>query len=205
MTPHRQHPTLPAPLPPLCAPPSLPPSLLQDYETKHYLPWLKNSTFEDVHVTLPEKLARISKEEGATCFIHVSALAADPYSLSAWARSKALGEEAVLAACPGATIVRPADVVGVEDRFLNLFAQMNQKYPSIPLVGDGSARVQPLFVHDLAHAIAKIAVSEDPEVMLGQTYDLAGPDEYTIREVRGGGAPEQTAHLLPPQQLPCPA
>jgi uncharacterized protein YbjT (DUF2867 family) len=155
----------------------------QDYETKHYLPWIINSTFTDVHVTLAETLATLSVEAGATNFIHLSALAADPHALSAWSRSKAAGEAAVRAACPGATIVRPADVVGPEDRFLNLFARMHGSLPRVPLVNGGSARVQPLYVHDLAHAIHRIAISEDPHEMLSQTYDLAGPDEYTLREI----------------------
>ena len=136
-----------------------------------------------MHVTLAETLAQLSVECGATNFIHLSALAADPNALSAWARSKAAGEAAVRAACPGATIVRPADVVGPEDRFLNLFARMHLSLPRIPLVNGGAARVQPLYVHDLAHAVHRIALSEDPNVMLAQTYDLAGPEEYTVREI----------------------
>jgi len=172
LTPTPPHSTPPYPLPPP-----------QDYETKHYLPWLINSTFTDVHVSLPETLARLSVEAGVTNFIHLGALGSDPRGLSAWARSKAAGEEAVRAVCPGATIVRPADVVGAEDRFLNLFARMYGSFPRVPLVNGGTARVQPLYVQDLAHAIHRIAISEDPHVMLSQTYDLAGPDEYTIREV----------------------
>lgn len=155
----------------------------KDYETKHYLPNIINYSFEQVNVDLPAKLARMSVQHGASSLVHVSALAADPYSLSQWARSKAKGEEAVRAEAPGATIVRPADVFGPEDRFLNLFARMYNTLPRIPLVEGGTARVQPVYVQDVAQAIFKIAMSEDPEYMLGQTYDLAGPEEYTHREV----------------------
>lgn len=155
----------------------------KDYETKHYLPWLINSTFEDVHVKIPETIAKVALEQGVTNFVHMSSLAADPYSISGWAQSKAKGELAVRAVAPGATIVRPADVFGPEDRFLNLFARMYETFPRVPLVEGGTARVQPLFVHDLAKAIFKIAMSEEPEIMLGQTYDFAGPEEYTHREI----------------------
>ncbi len=134
-------------------------------------------------MTLAATLARLSVEAGATSFIHLSALAADPHGLSAWARTKAVGEAAVRAACPGATIVRPADVVGPQDRFLNKFAQMQAVFPRMPLPGGGEARVQPLYVKDLAQALFRIALSENPDVMLAQTYDLAGPDEYTVRQV----------------------
>ena len=155
----------------------------KDFETKHYVPGIVNFSYEEVHVTLAERLAKKAVQHGASTFVHVSALAADPFALSAWARSKARGEEAVRAAAPGATIIRPADVFGPEDRFLNLFARMYTLFPRVVLVNEGAARVQPLFVHDLAQAIYKVAMAEDPEVMLGQTYDLAGPDEYTYREV----------------------
>ena len=63
---------------------------------------------------------------------------------------------------------------GPEDRFLNMFAQMHLRLPRVPLVEGGVARVQPVFVHDVARAIFKVATSEDPEIMLGQTYDIAG-------------------------------
>lgn len=155
----------------------------KDYETKHYLPWIKNYTFEDVNITFAETVAKAAVEAGATNFVHVSALSADPYSMSRWSRTKAMGEQAVTAVCPGATIVRPSDVFGPEDRFLNLFAKMYYAFPRLPLVDGGKARVQPLYVQDLAQAIANIAKSTDPKVMLGQTYDLAGPEEYTIREI----------------------
>ena len=128
-------------------------------------------------MTLAEKVAAFSVAAGATTYVHLSALAADANSPSAWARSKALGEEAVRAACPGATIVRPADVVGPEDRFLNLFARMYGLFPRVPLISGGTARVQPLFVQDLARAIHTIAMSDDEQIMLAQTYDLAGPEE----------------------------
>ena len=84
---------------------------------------------------------------------------------------------------PGATIVRPADVFGPDDRLLNLLAKLHRKLGRVPLVDGGRARVQPLYVRDLAQAIFKIAVSEDPAVMLGQTYELAGPEEYTYAEL----------------------
>lgn len=146
----------------------------KDWETSHYLPWLINSSFEDCNVKIPEMIAKVAVEQGATCLVHLSALGADPHGLSTWARTKAAGEEAVRAAAPGATIIRPSDVFGPEDRFLNMFANLHAKLPRVPLVEGGTSRVQPLFVQDLAQAVFKVAMSEDPEFMLGQTYDLAG-------------------------------
>jgi len=89
----------------------------------------------------------------------------------------------VRSVAPGATIVRPADVFGPEDRFLNWFARVNEFLPRVPLVEGGAALTQPIYCLDVARAIYRIATSDDPDVMLGQTYDLAGPDVYSVREV----------------------
>jgi len=78
---------------------------VQDYETKHFFPWMINSSFEDAHVRAAETVAKVAVEEGATCLIHVSALAADPYSISAWARSKAAGACRTLTAAAAASAV----------------------------------------------------------------------------------------------------
>lgn len=129
----------------------------QDWETTHYAPFIKNFSYDDTHVKAAETIARVSMEEGVSNFVHVSALAADHYAISEWAQSKARGEEAVRAVAPGATIVRPADVFGAEDRFLNMFARLHQTMNRIPLVDGGTTRVQPLFVEDLARAIQTIA------------------------------------------------
>jgi hypothetical protein len=73
------------------------------YETKHLVPTRRadgslsriNYTYEDVNVTIPQTLARLSREAGVKSFIHMSALAADSASSSRWARTKAEGEVAV--------------------------------------------------------------------------------------------------------------
>ena len=122
------------------------------------MPTIINYSFTDVNVTLASTIARLSRAAGVTNLVHVSALAADPFSLSEWARTKSAGEAAVRAAAPGATIVRPADVFGAEDRFLCLVARMYGAFPRVPVVDGGRARVQPLYVDDLAKAIYKIAM-----------------------------------------------
>ncbi|CAE7281650.1 Ndufa9 [Symbiodinium sp. KB8] len=144
----------------------------KDYETSS-LPWGVNCSYEEAHVDVAGKVARIAVEQGVSTLVHVSALAADEHSLSRWARSKALGEAAVRAEAPGATIVRPADVFGPRDRLLSLFSFMNKALPRVPLVDGGHARLQPLFVQDLAYALERIALSTQPDIALGQTYDLA--------------------------------
>lgn len=139
-----------------------------------------NFSFEETHVDVAARLARIAKEEGATRFIQVSALAASPESQSQWAQSKARGETAVLNEFPEATIVRPATLFGNEDRFLNLVAFMAQRLPALAMIEDGSSLVQPVWVGDVAKAI--MAAINDEE-MAGKTLEIAGPQDFTRKEL----------------------
>ena len=88
--------------------------------------------------------------------VHISAIGADPKSASRYARSKAEGEAAVLEEFPGAIIMRPSIVFGPEDQFFNRFAAMARMSPLLPLIGGGRTRFQPVFVGDLAAAIAAV-------------------------------------------------
>ncbi|KAA0156691.1 hypothetical protein FNF27_01168 [Cafeteria roenbergensis] len=155
----------------------------KDWETMHYVPLLTNCSFDFTNVELAERVARVAVKQGVSTLVHVSALAADKHALSEWARTKALGEEAVRAVAPGATIVRPADVFGPRDRFLNTYARLYGQLGRVPLVDGGNARVQPVYARDVGHALHAIATSNDPDAVLGQTYELAGPETYTHREI----------------------
>ena len=112
--------------------------------------------------------------------VHVSALGANPDSASLYARSKAAGEAAVLQAVPDATIFRPSIVFGPEDDFFNRFAGMARISPVLPLVGGGATRFQPVYVGDVAEAIARaVEASTRPATV----YELGGPDVRTFREL----------------------
>ncbi|MDO1557878.1 complex I NDUFA9 subunit family protein [Brevundimonas sp. 2R-24] len=137
-------------------------------------------SFDDVHVEAAERIARIAREAGVQRLIHVSALGADAGSASKYARSKAEGERAVAAAFPGAIIVRPSVVFGPGDDFLNRFARMAAFAPALPLVGGGSTRFQPVYVGDVADAIARLAVARD---VADRPYELTGPSTYTFKEL----------------------
>jgi uncharacterized protein YbjT (DUF2867 family) len=136
-------------------------------------------TFAAVHVAGADAVARAAAAAGAR-MIHVSALGADPDSPAAYGRTKALGETAVLAAVPGATIFRPSILFGPEDDFFNRFAAMARLSPVLPLVGGGLTRFQPVFVGDVAEAIAK---ATDGETRAGTTYELGGPEVKTFKEL----------------------
>jgi uncharacterized protein YbjT (DUF2867 family) len=139
----------------------------------------RRQKFDAVQGEGAANVARAAARVGAR-MIHVSALGADATSRSRYARSKAKGEEAVLAAVPGATIFRPSIVFGPEDDFFNRFGAMARVSPVLPLIGGGRTRFQPVFVGDVAAAIAKaVAGGAKP----GTIYELGGPETKSFREI----------------------
>jgi uncharacterized protein YbjT (DUF2867 family) len=137
-------------------------------------------TFERVHHTGPARLARFAREAGVDRFVHISAIGADPRSSSAYARTKAAGEQAVRDAFPTVTILRPSVVFGPEDQFFNRFAAMAMISPVLPLVGGGETRFQPVYVGDVADAVVRCLVDQ---ATAGRVYELGGPKVYTFREI----------------------
>ena len=132
---------------------------------------------DGIHVDGARFAAKAAAATGAASFVQVSAIGADPASASTYGRTKGLGEQAVRAAFPNATIIRPSVVFGAEDQFTNRFASM-ARLPLLPVIAPNT-RFQPVFVRDLAQAIAAAAL--DPKAHGGKTYELAGPDAMTMR------------------------
>jgi uncharacterized protein YbjT (DUF2867 family) len=133
--------------------------------------------FEAVQAEGAAAVARAAAAAGAR-LVHVSALGADPDSPALYARTKAAGEAAVLATVPGATIFRPSILFGPEDDFFNRFAAMARLSPALPLVGGGETRFQPVFVGDVAQAIARAVAGRAKG---GTIYELGGPEVKTFR------------------------
>lgn len=126
----------------------------------------------------PGEIARAAAAAGAR-MVHVSAIGADPNSGSRYARSKAEGESGVLAACPNAVIFRPSLVFGPGDGFFNRFANLARFLPVLPLAG-AQSRFQPVFVGDVAEAIARAV---DGGVPGGRVYELGGPEIATLEHL----------------------
>jgi uncharacterized protein YbjT (DUF2867 family) len=135
-------------------------------------------SFQNVQVDGAARIARIAAEEGAQRLVHISAIGADPASPSEYGRSKAAGEDAVTRAFPGAVILRPSIIFGVEDKFFNRFASMTRFMPVLPLVGPDT-RFQPVYVDDVAKAAAQ-AVTGDVEPGI---YELGGPEAASFGEL----------------------
>ncbi len=136
-------------------------------------------SFDTVITYGAEQVALAANAHNAR-IIQVSALGADENSTSHYARAKAAGEQAVLAAVPGAVIMRPSLLFGPEDDFFNRFAAMARILPALPLVGGGLTRFQPVFAGDVAAAIADTV---DGKAKAGTTYELGGPEVRTFKEL----------------------
>ena len=136
-------------------------------------------SFQAVHAQASETIAGAAASVGAR-LVHLSAIGADEHSASQYARSKAAGEKAALAAVPSAAILRPAVVFGPEDQFTNRFAALAQISPVLPLIGGGHTRMQPVYVGDVAAAVADAV---DGKTRPGATYELGGPEVLTMSEI----------------------
>jgi NADH dehydrogenase len=137
------------------------------------------AAFEHVHVELPRRLVAA----GARRVVHVSALGVAEHAPSRYLRSKAAGEAVLqVATQTGAldlTLLRPSLVFGEGDHSVNLFARLQRLFPLMPLGGAG-ARLQPVWVQDLAQALVEVLLRREA---IGQTYEIAGPRELTLAEL----------------------
>ncbi|KAF6119784.1 hypothetical protein HJG60_010190 [Phyllostomus discolor] len=137
----------------------------------------KNFDFEDVFVKIPQTIAQVSKDAGVERFIHISHLNADIKSSSRYLRNKAVGEKEVRDAFPEAIIIKPSDIFGREDRFLNYFANMRW-FGGVPLISLGQKTVkQPVYVVDVAKGIVNAIKEPDAR---GKTFAFVGPNRYLL-------------------------
>ncbi|MGF6173085.1 complex I NDUFA9 subunit family protein [Ensifer sp. 4252] len=136
------------------------------------------NTFDAVQDFGARAVAEAARNVGAK-LTHISAIGADAKSESSYARTKGRAEAAIRETLPDAIILRPSIVFGPEDGFFNKFAQMARFAPALPLIGGGNTKFQPVYVSDVAEAVAR---SVDGTLTAGTIYELGGPDVLTFRE-----------------------
>jgi NADH dehydrogenase len=136
--------------------------------------------FRTVHRDGTANVARAASEAGTKALVQVSAIGASLDSESDYGCTKGAGEVAAKTYFPGATIIRPSLVFGPEDQLTNRFATLMSRLPVYPVIAP-KTRFQPVYVRDLAKAIAAAAL--DPGTHAGQTYELAGPEVMTMRRL----------------------
>lgn len=138
------------------------------------------NTFDAVQAEAPGRIARLAAAAGVGSLVQISAIGANAESESEYARTKAAGEAAVLAAFPNAVILRPSIIFGSEDGFFNRFASMTRFGPVLPVVG-ADTKFQPVWVDDVAQA----AVAGANGKAAAGVYELGGPEAMTFRELMG--------------------
>ena len=137
------------------------------------------ASFQAVHTEGSERIARLSAASGVLRLIQISAIGADPASPSRYGSTKGKAEQAVLAAFPTATILRPSLVFGLEDKFFNRFAEIGRLAPFMPVIA-GDTKMQPVYVGDVADAVMAALTRPDAQ---GKIYELGGPHVWTFREI----------------------
>ena len=148
--------------------------------------------FRAVHVTGARNVAEAARTAGVGALVHMSALGADAQSPSAYARTKHLGETAVLEAFPEAVIVRPSIMFGPGDSFFNLLGSLARWFPVMPMIG-ANTRFQPVYVGDVADAFGAAA---ETSVRTGRIYELGGPEVLTYRQLMQRVLHETMRHNL---------
>jgi uncharacterized protein YbjT (DUF2867 family) len=137
-------------------------------------------TFTAIHEDGARRVAATAKRLGVRQLVHISALGASATAPALADRSKAAGEEAVRAAFPEVTIIRPSLVFGPDDHFFNGFATLAQRLPALPLIGGGQTKFQPVYVEDVAAGLGVILA--DP-ASRGKIYEFGGPRVYTFKDL----------------------
>lgn len=138
----------------------------------------RDATYQSIHVEGAGRLARAAAEAGVDRVVHISGIGSDSRSTSAYIRARGEGEDAVRADFPGTTILRPSVLFGPDDAFLTTLVGRVQRLPVIPLFGDGSTRLQPVHVEDVAAAVAFLSTGSDPSPT---THELGGPEVLSYR------------------------
>jgi uncharacterized protein YbjT (DUF2867 family) len=150
----------------------------------------RRSSFERIHVEIAERIAKACRAADVDLLVHVSALGAALDAPSKYARTKAEGENKVIHGFARSAVLRPSLVFGPEDKFFNRFARLarlTEWLPflgsSLPVVGGGQTRFQPVYVGDIARAVHNIVADPQPEKYHGQIYELGGAKVYSFREL----------------------
>ena len=138
------------------------------------------ASFAAIHGQGAMQVARAAAQAGVRRLVHISGIGADPASASPYVRARGIGERLVREAFPEATILRPSVLFGPEDAFLNRLAGLARVMPALPLFGTGATKLQPVYVRDVAEAVARALATPAAK---RRVYELGGPRIYTYREL----------------------
>jgi NADH dehydrogenase len=154
---------------------------LQGVDTLYNTYWIRfnhdDMTFDQA-VENTRILFEAAASAGVQKIVHISVTHADedaplPYYAGKGQQERLLKDSGMVYA-----IVRPTLVFGKEDILVNNIAWLIRKFPLFPIASDGSYKLQPVFVDDLARIAVESARGSD-----STTIDVIGPETYTFREL----------------------
>ncbi|NVK32417.1 MAG: complex I NDUFA9 subunit family protein [Gammaproteobacteria bacterium] len=142
----------------------------------------KLNSFEDVHHQLPLKLANAAIQAGIDRMTHVSALHADINGPSEYLKSKGRAEQSLsrLQDKLSLSFHQPSVIFGAGDDLINQFAALLKFAPVMPLAR-GNSLFQPVYIGDLATAIALDLTQNQPDQP--QTHQWVGPERLSLVEL----------------------
>jgi uncharacterized protein YbjT (DUF2867 family) len=137
--------------------------------------------YRAVHVEGARAIAEAARAAGVPRLVHMSGIGAESRSSkNRYVQSKVEAEDAIIAAFESATILRPSVVFGPDDVMFNRLARIATQAPFMPVVGNGRAKVQPVFAGDVGAAAAAVLARPDTAKSV---FELGGPKVYTYREI----------------------
>jgi len=139
-----------------------------------------NETFQSVHVAAAARIARHACDSGIKRLVHISGIGANSNAHSPYISSRGLGEAVVQATSPDAIIVRSAAMFGPDDAFLTAILRNLRRLPAYPMFGQGNTRLQPVYVEDVAEAIARCVAQIQPP---GTIFECGGPRIYSYSQL----------------------
>jgi NADH dehydrogenase len=138
-----------------------------------------NDTFHSVHVESAKRVAAQALSAGVERLVHVSGIGAAAGSQSLYIRKRGEGELAVRAAFSKSILIRPGVMFGLDDAFLTTVLELLRRLPAYPMFGGGITRLQPVYVEDVAEAVAAAVQQPDAEA---KTFECGGPRVYTYAD-----------------------
>ena len=153
-------------------------------------------TFHSVHVESAQRVAAQARRAGVQRLVHVSGIGADAASTSQYVRKRGEGELAVRAAFDDALFVGPAVMFGPDDAFLTTVLKLLRQLPIYPMFDRGLTRLQPVYVEDVAEAVAQLIRRAETHATI---FEFGGPRVYSYAEfLRAVGHQAGLAPLLIP-------
>ena len=140
----------------------------------------RGQTYRSVHVQGTANVIEACRQAGVPRLLHMSALGARDRAASRYHRSKWEAEQLVRASGLAATIFRPSVIFGQGGEFVPTIKRLVEKPPVIPIIGKGTALLQPIWVEDVVSCFAGALRKDDTA---GRAYELGGPETYGFEQL----------------------